>query len=190
MIPDITRYDFCYRAQVNASLRAVAVHDTFLPADSFCLRYIRQNGNQEKHSLLSIDGPRFVEASLSLFFEQHGRCRRDGKTGTLRQQHRYAVTRSRLLLAGSMKPSVTAASEEASSIIRGRFTRLVPIIVSSRSNLSSSSTQRNSRTVSTKRRNCLLGCIGNCIHGSSSQPIVSGARLGHRRDGRSERPTV
>src|SRR6516164_4514577 len=181
MISDITRDDFCYRAQVNASLRAVAVHDTFLPADSFCLRYIRQNGNQEKHSLLSIDGPRFVGASLSLFFEQHGRCRRDGKTGTLRQQHRYAVTRSRLLLAGSVKPSVTAASEEASSIIRGRFTKSVPIIVSSRSNLSSSST---------KRRNCLLGCIGNCIHGSSSQPIVSGARLGHRRDGRSERPTV
>src|SRR6516162_6870581 len=35
MIADIARDDFCYRAQVDASRRVVAVHDTFLPADSF-----------------------------------------------------------------------------------------------------------------------------------------------------------
>src|SRR5271169_6246952 len=113
-----------------------------------------------------------------------------GAAGTPRQLHGYAVTRSRLLRAGPVKPSAIAASEEASSIIRGGFTRLVPIIFRTCSNLSSSSTQPNSRTVSRKRRNCLLGCIGNCIHGSSSQLIVFGARRGRRRDGDLERSTA
>jgi len=35
MIANIAGDDFCYRAQVNASWRIVAVHDAFLPADSF-----------------------------------------------------------------------------------------------------------------------------------------------------------
>ena len=101
----------------------------------------------------------------------------------------YAVADRRSLCVGLAKPHAIGAPEDASAIIRG-LTGLEPIIISSRSKLPSSSTQPNSRTVSTKRRNCLFGCIGTCIHGSSSQAIAPSNRQARPREERCRTPTA
>src|SRR5271165_2556004 len=131
MIADITRDDFCYLAQVNASRRTVAIPDTFLPADSFLPSL--HKAKRERRETLFIEHRRTLvrrSNSKPILRNNMADAAVIREAGTPRHLNGYALRRAILLCAGPVKPSAIAASEDVSRIIRGRFTRLVPIIVS------------------------------------------------------------